>query len=202
MNNHQPVSPQQLARERALHIYLSAFECGDFETMRTVLQEAMYDSELEHMLLEAHEYYLEERHFSAHEELREKVLTLILEHLTSAIQDESQEIHIPPLTMRDVFTRLQEGSPLTETLKKEIHTLLAQLPETLPPLPENLTVKSVSQLFKDLDIQITPLLSKMFRNKAILLAMARDEGIAELKAARRQKTQWQQRQYQRGKREL
>ncbi len=193
MHNHQPVSQQQLAREKALYLYLSAFEQGDFDTMDTVLQEAMRDPVLEEMILEAHEYYLAEEKMALQEEEREKVLNLVLQHLPSGIWDEDAEIAIPPLTVGDVFARLQEDTTIRGAVKQEVQDIRQRLPEAAQPLPDNLTVRSVYQLFERFGLSVSAALKKLFREKAILLSMTREQGIAQLAATRRQKSKRQQR---------
>ena len=192
MHNQQDFS-QQLAREKALHRYINAFEHGDFDTMEELLQQAMIDSLLEEMILEAHEYFQEEEKITLQQEDVAKILQLIVQHLPSGISAEGEPIDIPLLTVGDVLLGLQEDT-LHISLRQEVQQVHKKLPSPSPILPEKLGLKDVSQLFAQLNIPVSARLQKLFREKAIILAMGRQRGIAQLAAARRQKTQRQQEQ--------
>lgn len=193
MHNQQDFS-QQVVREIALHRYVNAFEHGDFDSMDEVLQQAMTDPLLEEMIMEAHEYFQGEEKATLHKENVEKILDLILRHLPSGIPEEDEAISIPPLTMNDVLLSLQEDTTIQGSLRQEAQRLHTKLSSSPPLLPENLTLKDVSQLFAHLNMQVSARLQKLFREKAIFLAMGRQRGIAQLAAARRQKTKYQRQQ--------
>lgn len=188
MHNQQDFS-QQFAREKALHRYINAFEHGDFDTMEEVLQQAMTDSLLEEMIMEAHEYFQDEEKITLQKEDVAKILELVVQHLPSGIPDEEEPIGIPSLTISDVLLGLQEDTTLQSSLRQEVQQVHAKLPSSSPLLPEKLGLKDVSQLFVQLNIPVSARLQKLFREKAIILAMGRQRGIAQLAAARRQKTQ-------------
>ena len=190
MHNQQDFS-QQFAREKALHRYVSAFEHGDFDTMDEVLQQAMTDPLLEEMIMEAHEYFQGGEKAILRQKDVEKILDLVAQHLPSGIPDEEDAISIPPLTIGDVLLGIQEDRTIPGDLRQEAQRLHAKLPSSPPLLPENLGLRDVSQLFAHLNIQVSARLQKEFREKAIFLAMGRQRGIAQLAAARRQKTKRQ-----------
>jgi hypothetical protein len=50
----------QLAREKALYLYLSTLERGDIEALEPILEQAENDLELDEMIFEAHEYLASE----------------------------------------------------------------------------------------------------------------------------------------------
>lgn len=191
MRNHPSDFSQQLAREKALYLYINAFERGDFDKMEAVLQQAIYDPLLEEMIMEAHEYYLAKENVKLREEDFAKILDLVVRYLPSAIPDEEEAIAIPPLTIGDVFIRLQEDKDVQRSVKQEVQQLKAKLTQRDLPLPENLARKNVYRLFEQLGVVVSEKLQKLFREKAIFLSMARQQGIAQLAATRRQKTQRQ-----------
>jgi hypothetical protein len=190
MHNQQDFS-RQFVREKALHRYVSAFEQGDFDTMDEVLQQAMTDPFLEEMIMEAHEYFQGDEKVTLLQKDAEKILDLVVQHLPSGIPDEEEAISIPPLTMSDVLMSLQEDTTIQGSLRQEAQRIHAKLSSSPPSLPENLGLREVSQLFAHLNIQVSARLQKQFREKAIFLAMGRQRGIAQLAAARRQKTKRQ-----------
>lgn len=193
MHNQQDFS-QQFVREKALHRYISAFEHGDFDTMDEVLQQAMTDPLLEEMIMEAHEYFQGEEKATLRQEDAEKILHLIVQYLPSGIPDEEEAPGIPPLTIGDVLVSLQEDTTLQRTIRQEAQSLHAKLPPSPPLLPDHLGLSEVSQLFAHLHLQVSARLQKLFREKAIFLAMGRQRGIEQLAAARRQKTKRQREQ--------
>lgn len=190
MHNQQDFS-QQFAQEKALHRYINAFEDGDFDIMDEVLQQAMRDPLLEKMIMEAHEYFQGEEKALLHKEDTAKILDLIVQHLPSGIPNEEEAPAIPPLTMSDVLMGLQEDTMLQRSLRQEAQQLSAKLSSSPLLLPEKLGLRDVSQLFAQLNIPVSARLQKQFRDKAIILAMGRQQGMAQLTAARRQKTQRQ-----------
>ena len=193
MHNQHDFS-QQLAQEKALHRYINAFEHGDFDTMEEVLQQAITDSLLEEMILEAHEYFQEEEKITLQKEDVAKVLELIVQHLPSGIPEEEEPPGIPSLTVSDVLLGLQEDTTLQVSLRQEAQQVHTKLPSPSPLLPEKLGIRDVSLLFAQLNIPVSAKLQKLFREKAIILAMGRQRGIAQLAAARRQKTHRQREQ--------
>jgi hypothetical protein len=192
MRNHPPDFSQQLAREKTLYLYINAFERGDSDKMDAVLQQAMYDPLLEEMIMEAHEYYLAEGKAKLREEDFAKILDLVVRYLPSGIPDGEAAIAIPPLTIGDVFNKLQEDKSIQGSMKQEVQQINAKLVQADVPLPENLAMKSVYRLFEQLGVVVSTKLQKLFREKAIFLSMTRQQGIAQLAATRRQKTQRQQ----------
>lgn len=196
MRNHPSDFSQQLAHEKALYLYISAFERGDFDKMEAILQQAMDDPLLEEMIMEAHEYYLAEEKVKLREEDFAKILNLIVRYFPSGIPDEEEAIAIPPLTISDVFNKLQEDKSIQGSIRQEAQQINAKLTQTDVPLPENLAMKSVYRLFEQLGVVISARLQKLFREKAIFLSMTRQQGIAQLAATRRQKTQYQRQSQQ------
>ncbi len=195
MRNHPSDFSQQLAREKALYLYISAFEHGNSDHMDAVLQQAMLDPLLEEMIMEVHEFYLAEEKVTLREQDRAKMLNLVVQYLPSGIA-EDDVIAIPPLTIRDVLDKLQENRAVQSSIKQEAQQINTQLSQTNPPLPENLAIKNISHLFAQLGITVSAKLQKMFRENAIFLSMTRQQGIAQLAATRRQKAQYQRKRSQ------
>ncbi|HLG61970.1 MAG TPA: hypothetical protein VKY19_08560 [Ktedonosporobacter sp.] len=189
MRKHPSDFSQQLVREKALYLYISAFERGDADKMEAILQQAMYDPQLEEMIMEAHEYYLADEEVKLREEDFARILDLVVRYLPSGIPEEEEAIAIPPLTIGDVFSKLQEDKRLQGAMKQEVQQVNAKLAQTNVPLPENLAMKSVYRLFEQLGVAVSAKLQKLFRDQAIFLSMTRQQGIAQLAATRRQRTQ-------------
>jgi hypothetical protein len=188
-----------LAREKALYCYISAFERGDFEEMDRVLQQAMFDPLLDEMIMQAHEYYQAEEKIALREEDFAKIRQLVMQHLPSGIPDEDEAIDIPPLTVSDVFDKLQEDRTVQGSLKQEVQQIRSTLGQGEMPLPENLAIKNIYRFFEQLGVAMSARLQKLFREKAIFLSMARQQGIAQLAATRRQKAQYQPKQAEENK---
>lgn len=197
MRNHPSDFSQQLSREKRLYLYLNALERGDFDKMDAVLQQAMNDPLLEEMIMEAHEYFLAEEKVKLREEDFAKILDLVVRYLPSGIPDEEELLDIPALTIADVFDKLQEDRSIQGVVKQEVQQINMKLKQTDVLLPENLAMKSVHRLFERLGVAVSVKLQKLFREKAIFLSMTRQQGIAQLAATRRQKTQ-RQRKLQQG----
>lgn len=51
---------QQFAREKALYLYISGLENGNFDQMSAILEQAQTDPVLEKMIEETHEVFAEE----------------------------------------------------------------------------------------------------------------------------------------------
>jgi hypothetical protein len=192
MHNQWDLSQEQLVREKALYQYLSAFEHGDFESMGTILQKAVQDPLLEAMILEAHEYYQAEEQLTLRGEEREKILQMVLEHLPSGIWEEQDEMAIPLLTVADVIAKMQQDRALTGSIKQEIQMISEQMPSPQHPLPVTLNLKNIYHLFEQLGLSVSTRVQKLFREKAIFLSMAREQGMAHLAATRRQQRQRKQ----------
>lgn len=194
MRNKQPVSQEQLEREKQVYLYFSALERGDLESALDIMQHAQSDSLLEKMIMETHAYYAEEEQSILSEQMREHIQHLVLLHLSSGIWDVEDDIAIPPLTVSDVVTKLQHDTTLPTATQQEVKMVSEQIQASQHPLPGNLSLKNVSQLFEHLGLSVSLRMQKMFRDTAIFLARGREQGIAQLAATRRQ----QQRRLQHG----
>lgn len=192
MSKQWKISQEQLEREKAVYLYFNALERGDFATMTTVLQQAQNDHLLEQMILEIHEHANEEDKIVISVAGRERILELVLRHLPSGIWDVEEELAIPPLTVGEVMTRLQEDARVPGASQQEIKSVSERLQNSQLPLPEKLNLKNVYLLFEQLSISVSTKVQKLFRDKAIHLSMAREQGIAQLAATRRQQRRFQQ----------
>jgi hypothetical protein len=195
MNKHS-LSPEQLAREKALYLYISAFEQGDFERMDPILQQAVLDPILDRMITEAHDYFLVEDKIEVHAEERERVRALIFEHLGSGIGDTNEDMAIPPLTVDDVIGKLQWDPKTNAQIKQEALKLQGQLRQRKIALPQKLSLKEVYRLFEQLGLSASTRLQKLFQEKAVLLAMGREKGMAQMAATRHQRGLYEQKKTQ------
>lgn len=195
----QPISQQQLARERALYRYLCAFERADFDTMDVILQEAEQDPVLDRMIQEAHEGYLVEEKIQVQEAVREKVQALVLHYLSTGVWEPEEDLGIPPVTLEAVLTQLQRDQTVPAPAQEELVQIGRRLPSTPQPLPETLSVSSITRLFEQLGVRVSRRVQKLFRDKAILLSMGRQQGMAQLAATRRQQRKRQEHESGEGK---
>jgi hypothetical protein len=186
MYKRQPVSQEQLEREKQVYLYFSALERGDFESAVDIMQLAQSDSLLEKMIMETHAYYAEEETNILPPQVRERIQHLVLQHLPSSIWDIEDDLAIPPLTVGDVVTKLQHDTTLPNAARQEVKTVSEQIQTSQQPLPGNLSLKNVSQLFEQLGVSVSLRVQKLFRDTAIFLARGREQGIAQLAATRRQ----------------
>lgn len=196
MHNWQPVSQEQLEREKLVYLYFSALERGDFELVVAIMQRAQSDSVLEEMIMEAQAYDVEEENVALSAQVRESVEQLVLQYLPSGIWGIEEEMALPPLTIGDVVTKLELDTTLSAATRQEVKMVSEQLQVSQQPLPGNLSLRSVYQLFEQLGISVSTRVQKLFRDQAIFLARGREQGIAQLAATRRQ----QQRRLQQNRR--
>lgn len=178
---------ETIQRERWLYSYFCALERGDFDSVAAVLCEAECDPALERMILEVNEGLIDEHTLIVADEEAELVRELIRQHLTSALPEEAEEIELPPLTVGDVVSRLQNDSDLWQQARREDASTIELLRRSDELLPENLSLRGVRHLFERLRVKATERFEELFREAAIFLSMGREQGIARLAAARRQR---------------
>lgn len=186
MKQQQSVQIRKLARERTLYCYSSALERGDFDTVASVLHEAEQDPVLERMILEVNEVYQEE--YDAAVQAGDAVLVrkLIREYLPSEMTHQEEITDVPPLMVNDVIARLQADIALSGQVDKEITIVTQRLQQNKKPLPEDLSQGGIQKLFGQIGVAVSNRFQKLFRQTAILLSMGREQGLANLAAARRQ----------------
>jgi hypothetical protein len=174
-------------RERLLYSYFCALERGDFDEVARVLNEAQRDLALERMILEINEELIAEQAASAMDEEAETVRELIRRHLPSALPEDEEEIEMPPLTVSRVVGRLKDDPVSWDQAAREDKAAIERLGKLEEPLPASLTLKSVSEFFNLLGVSVSIRFQKLFRETAIFLSMGREQGMAQMAAARRQK---------------
>ena len=174
------------AREEAVYRYTSALERGDFETVVSVLAQAEQDAELERMIVEVNEVLAAEHEAAAAEHDAAQVQALLHEHLPSGFPPD-EEVELPPLTIAAVVARMSEDAAQRGQVTQELVTLTRRLAAESRPMPEELSLGAVRQLFSELQISASATLVKQFRAAAIYLAEGRDHGQAYQAAARRQR---------------
>jgi hypothetical protein len=189
MNKQQPTQQQRIAREKALHRYMDAFERGDFERMAQVLAQAEQDPELEDLIWKVHAAYVAEEELERQENDIELVQQLLRRHLPSGWETLPDIESIPPLTVGDVVARLQADEATKGSVKQEFNIVVQRLRQSTLPLPQNLGIQSIRTLFSQLGVQASKQLQKLFSETALFLSAGREQGMAHLAATRRQQEQ-------------
>jgi hypothetical protein len=187
MDKHNDEPLRQRAREKAVHRYTSALEQGDFETVAAVLAQAEHDAELERMIVEVNEVLEGEHETAAAEHDAAQVQALLHEHLPSGFPPDDEKVELPPLTIAAVVARMSEDAAQRGQVTQELVTLTRRLAAESRPMPEDLSLGAVRQLFSELEISASAALVKQFRAAAIYLAEGREHGQAYQAAARRQR---------------
>jgi hypothetical protein len=196
MDNAQTNPLTHLDREKALFLYSSALDRGDFETVSLMLEEARNDAQLEQMILELNdelgrEYDKELATEAVLAEDAARVKQILRECVPSGVSGAvgDDEVELPPLTVRSVLARMQEDSSLGVNIRQEAARLQGALQQPDALLPEDLSQRGISNLFGEMGLTAGGLVQKMFRRIALLLTMSREQDTAQLAAARRQRQQ-------------
>jgi hypothetical protein len=190
----QNAREQQLAREKALHRYMDAFERNDFEAMSQVLAKAEQDPDLETLLWEVHAAYAAEEEYEQREHEDEQVRQLLRQHLPSGLETPLTIEEMPPLTVSDVIARMQADEAVRGSVKQELLSVAQRLRQSNQALPEQLGLHGVRTLFAQLGVQASKQLQKLFSQTALFLTSGRQQGMAQLAATRRQHEQLYQKE--------
>lgn len=186
MNERQPTHSESLMREKALYRYMDALERGDFEVMARILQQAERDPELEAMIWEVQTAYLIEQETEQQEDDIMLVRQLLQKHLPSGFVVTQDVQDVPPLTVSDVVARMQADEVVKGSLKDELQGVVQQLRQSTVPLPSNLGVQGIRDLFVQLGVRASKRIHKLFSETALFLSAGRAQGMAQLAATRRQ----------------
>lgn len=186
MNEQQPTHSESLMREKALYRYMDALERGNFEVMARILQQAERDPELEAMIWEVQTAYLIEQEAEQQENDILLVRQLLQKHLPSGFVVTQDVQDIPPLTVSDVVARMQADEVMKGSLKDELQGVVQQLRQSTVPLPSNLGVQGIRDLFVQLGVRASKRIHKLFSETALFLSAGRAQGLAQLAATRRQ----------------
>lgn len=187
MNQHSE-QYNQPERERALFLYTSALERGDFDTVAEVLHQAEQDAQLERMILEVNEVYWVEEAVQVQSDVAVLVQQLVAEHLPSGRIAEEE---FPPLTAGQVASRMEAEGNVVSTVRQELSAVASRLRAAETPLPDDLSRRGVARFFSDIGVSASQQLQKLFRETALLLSLGQQQGQS-LAAARRQHPQNQQ----------
>lgn len=185
----QPTREQRLAREKALHRYMDAFERDDFDTMAQVLAQAEQDPELENLIWDVHTAYAAEEEVELREHDVEQVQQLLRHHLPSGWETPVNIEDMPPLTISDVAARMQADEAVRGSVKQELNNVMQRLRQSNRTLPENLGLRGVRDLFAQLGVQTSKQLQKLFSETALFLRSGRQQGMAQMAATRHQREQ-------------
>jgi hypothetical protein len=189
MDKQQPTREQLLMREKALFIYMDAYERGDFDTMSRVLQHAEQDLGFGDLIWNVFAAYQAEEEEERRENDVVLVRQLLRQHLPSGWETIPDVEDIPPLTVSDVIGRIQADEAVKGSVKQELSTLVPQLSQSTVPLPSNLGLHGVRALFAQLGLRVSKQLQKVFSETALFLTAGREQGMAHLAATRRQREQ-------------
>jgi hypothetical protein len=186
MNEQHITQMSQREREKALYLYSSALERGDFETVEAILQQAEIDLALEQMILELDEVL--QSGFANTRQADDAVLIqrLLQQYLPTALETNDAEVELPPLLISDVLARMKTDSAFNGQLGSEIQIIAKQLPQADIPVPEHLSLQGVRHFLEQLNLSVSVRFQKLFRDTAIFLLMGRKQGMAHLAAARHQ----------------
>lgn len=187
--NEQNSREQHLAREKALHRYMDAFERNDFEVMTQVLAQAEQDEDLETLIWEVHAAYAAEEEYEQREHEVEQVRQLLRQHLPSGLETLLTLEEMPPLTVSDVIARMQADEAVRGSVKQELLSIAQRLHQSNQALPEQLGLHGVRTLFAQLGVQASKQMQKLFSQTALFLTSGRQQGMAQLAATRRQREQ-------------
>jgi hypothetical protein len=192
--NEQNTREQHLAREKALHRYMDAFERNDFEVMSQVLAQAEQDADLETLIWEVHAAYAAEEEYGQREYEVEQVRQLLRQHLPSGLETPLTLEEMPPLMVSDVIARMQADEAVRGSVKQELQSVTQRLRQSNQALPEQLGLHGVRTLFAQLGVQASKQLQKLFSQTALFLTSGRQQGMAQLAATRRQHEQLYQKE--------
>lgn len=180
MSMHNTLS--QSEREKALDQYIRALDRGDMDEISRVLGMAELDAELDRLITDLHIAYEAELVASAEQDTR-LVRSMLEKHFGDAIDEGPRGNRA--LTVGDVAARL-EGE--RQVPASDIETNRRLLTSTLT-LPGNLGTNAIRELSRALGATASERYWRAFRNTAITMQMAAQQGAAsELAAARQQKT--------------
>jgi hypothetical protein len=187
--NEQNTREQHLAREKALHRYMDAFERNDFEIMSQILAQAEQDADLETLIWEVHAAYAADEEYGQREHEVEQVRQLLQQLLPSGLETPLTLEEMPPLMVSDVIARMQADEAVHGSVKQELLSVIQWLRQSNQALPEQLGLHGVRTLFAQLGVQTSKQLQKHFSQTALFLTSGRQQGMAQLAATRRQHEQ-------------
>ena len=188
MDKAQSGREQRKARESTVLAYLDAFERGDAESVSRILQQAERDPELEEMIWEVHATYQAEQEYERREKDVALVRELLQQHVSSGWTERAEITDIPPLTVSDVIAHMQSEAAAKGEVRQEFTAIAQHLRQSSIQLPENMGLQGVRKLFQELGVQASKQLQRVFSEAALILISRRDQGMARLAAARRQRT--------------
>jgi len=139
------------------------------------------------MIVEVNEVLEAEHEAVAAERDAVQVRELLHEHLPSGFASDDGEVELPPLAVAAVVARMSEDAAQRGQMTQELVALVRRLAAETRPMPEELSLGAVRQLFSELEISASAALVKQFRAAAIYLSQGREHGQAYQAAARRQR---------------
>jgi len=172
----------EITRMKAVHQYIQALERGDLDAATQVLEAALNDAELDRILAEVEQAYLQEQGLTPMAADAQLVHNLVRDHLPSAFAEETPAD--APLTVGEVAARLQADRRVPST-DDEAHRQL--LSSTLP-LPTWLSLPAIRKLASNIGVAASDRFWRAFRDTAITMGMGRSHSHAQWAAARETRT--------------
>jgi hypothetical protein len=192
MDKKQVTGQQKKANDKIVLAYLDAFEREDDEMIDIILRQAELNPELGKLIWEVHAEYQVGIEEELHEKDVEVVRGLLQKHISSAWKRASEETEIPPLTVSDVIAHMQAEIAVKGELGQEFSMLASKLRRSTTILPKSIGLQGIRKLFLELGIQTSKQVQRLFSEAAIILVSRRDQNMAHLAAARRQRTEARQ----------
>jgi hypothetical protein len=177
----------QRCRELAIERYVLAYDRGDWDALAEVVEHALYDPELDRLLVEINAALYADTGLPSIDDSAETARALIRQYLPSGFTPEPSEEG--PVTVDDVVQRL-EGERLRakpmESVDAEVNQRLAGNKSLLPV---RITPDSLRELARQLGVVASDHYWELFRRAALTLRMSRESQRVSLAAARRQRSQ-------------
>jgi hypothetical protein len=168
--------------EKALR-YLDALDAADAAALAEMWEQAAENPQLEQLLGELTDGLADEEDLDpAWRADAESIRGLLREHLPSGFHDENEP---PPLTVRDVASRLQTDSVLGGRFSVADRAANSRLLADTAPIPDELGLPHFEKWQTTLGVRASAHYWRAFRQAAVLLAMGRCQQAGELAATRR-----------------
>lgn len=169
-------------RELLVFQYIESLEANDWQQIEAILLHASTDHELARIILEVEATIAEEENLLLETDTLAKVKNLINQHLVSTFESEQQNLanSLQPLTVGEVAAKLKAKNKLSPNIL-QLNELLIKS-KIIVPEP---SWQNIKNLAGQLDIVISDVYWKQFRDEAISLGIARSHNQAQLAARER-----------------
>lgn len=179
MRGHDDGNRETRLRDRALHRYIAAMERGDAEGVAAILEMALDDPELDELISEVNEAYVEEEGLTPTASDAELVRDLLHKHFASAFDDE--RVETAPLKVRHVADRLERDPRIPSTDRGAVRSLRG----VDVALPRRLDRRGMERLKRDIGVEASERFWRRFKDQAVVMEIGRANSLGRL-AAREQ----------------